>query len=88
MPNCYYYDEQHNRCNCYANESLNELLAENAKLLELVSQLIYCAERVGNEDIFYYQPTRDGCGFDCAANGEHCSFAKMCDRARELGVEL
>ena len=61
---------------------------ESDKLRELVSQLIYCAERVGNEDIFYYQPTRDGCGFDCVANGEHCSFAKMCDRARELGVEV
>lgn len=34
MPNCYYYDEQHNRCKCYANENLDELLAENAKLRE------------------------------------------------------
>ena len=41
MPNCYYYDEQHNRCNCYANESLNELLAENAKLRELVVALYH-----------------------------------------------
>ena len=65
-----------------------ELRSENAKLRELVAQLIYCAERVGNEDLFYYQPTRDGCGFDCLANGEHCSFAKICDRARELGVEV
>ena len=32
MPNCYYYDEQRNRCNCYVNENLNELLAENVKL--------------------------------------------------------
>lgn len=34
MPNCYYYDEQGNRCNCYVNKNLNELLAENARLRE------------------------------------------------------
>lgn len=72
----------------FAGSEYRKLQVNNAKLRELVSQLIYCAEKVGNEDTFYYQPTRDGCGFDCAANGEHCSFAKMCDRARELGVEL
>lgn len=36
MPNCYYYDEQRNHCNCYVNENLNELLAENARLREQV----------------------------------------------------
>lgn len=36
MPSCYYYDEQRNRCNCYVNENLNELLAENAKLREQI----------------------------------------------------
>lgn len=36
MPSCYYYDEQRNRCNCYVNENLNELLADNAKLRELL----------------------------------------------------
>lgn len=51
MPNCYYYDEQHNRCNCYANESLNELLAENAKLRDSLKALMMgtnvelCADR-------------------------------------------
>lgn len=34
---CYYYDEQHNRCNCYINKNLNELLDENARLREVVS---------------------------------------------------
>lgn len=36
MPSCYYYDEQRNRCNCYINENLNELLSENAKLREVL----------------------------------------------------
>ena len=69
-------------------DDLQQANAENSKLRELVLQLIHCVERVGNEDVFYYQPTRDGCGFDCLANGEHCSFAKICDRARELGIEV
>lgn len=60
-----------------------ELEEENAKLRELVAQLIRCA-RVGKEDVSHYQPTRDGCGFDCVANGEHCSFAKICDHARAV----
>ena len=38
MPNCYYYDEQRNRCNCYVNENLNELLAENAKLKQEIER--------------------------------------------------
>lgn len=42
MPSCYYYDEQRNRCNCYINENLNELLAENAKLREVMEDLEEC----------------------------------------------
>lgn len=51
MPNCYYYDDQRNRCNCYANESLNELLDENAKLRDSLKALMMgtnmelCADR-------------------------------------------
>lgn len=42
MPNCYYYDEQRNRCNCYVNENLNELLDENAKLQDENVRLRSC----------------------------------------------
>lgn len=44
MPNCYYYDEQHNHCNCYVNKNLNELLAENAKLREMALVLRRCLD--------------------------------------------
>ncbi len=44
MPSCYYYDEQRNRCNCYVNENLNELLSENAKLRELCVQMVETVE--------------------------------------------
>jgi len=49
MPKCYYYDEQHNRCKCYANESLDELLGENAKLRELVRDI---ADHIKHDDGF------------------------------------
>lgn len=42
MPSCYYYDEQRNRCNCYVNENLNELLAENAKLRDELANAPKC----------------------------------------------
>jgi hypothetical protein len=64
------------------------LAAENAKLRELVKLLVNCVDRISNEDTFYYQPRRDGCGFDCTANGEGCSFIKLCEQARELRVEV
>lgn len=38
MPSCYYYDEQRNHCNCYVNENLDELLAENAELQETLQR--------------------------------------------------
>lgn len=50
MPSCYYYDEQRNRCNCYVNENLNELLAENAKLLDLATGLYRCWLGEGCDD--------------------------------------
>lgn len=49
MPNCYYYDEQRNRCNCYVNENLNELLNENDRLRELIADVheALCADKAG-----------------------------------------
>lgn len=38
-PACYYYDAERNRCRCYVNENLDELLAENARLRELIEAM-------------------------------------------------
>lgn len=62
--------------------------SENSELRELVSRLIMCAGTINNKDVLEYHPLLDGCGFDCTVNGERCSLAKMCDQARELGVEV
>lgn len=36
-PTCYYYNAERNRCNCYINENLNELLAD--QLYDMGEQL-------------------------------------------------
>lgn len=47
---CYYYDEQRNRCNCYVNENLDELLVENAKLREQSKRLFDKALELATEN--------------------------------------
>ena len=51
MPSCYYYDEQRNRCNCYVNENLNELLAENARLRSELESVGTAAYLYGRNDL-------------------------------------
>lgn len=98
--NCEWYVDmgEHNKPLCKRNSLrpakcsecpvyIRSIEAENAKLRELARTLINCADSISAEDV-YYKRDVDGCGFDCTVNGENCSFAKMCDRARELGVEL
>lgn len=89
MTNCYYYDEQRNRCNCYVNENLNELLAENAKLRKLIVALHRCAAGSLRDlapsciDI-----SKEGCGMDCTDNGERCCMELLEQRMQELGIEV
>lgn len=72
MPNCYYYDEQRNRCNCYVNENLNELLSENVKLRDLATGLYRCWLGEGCDGC----PMQDSDGW-CVRD----------IRLRELGIE-
>ena len=77
---CYYYDEQHNRCKCYVNENLDELLQENARLRELVRdalmpRLLYGIYRCPDEDMVLGDVVE-------WANSE------LHDRARKLGIKL
>ena len=63
MPSCYYYDEQRNRCNCYVNENLNELLAENAKLVDVLHE-------VETEAVYAYNCLQQDC-MTTASSSEH-----------------
>ena len=89
MHTCYYYDEQHNRCNCYVNENLNELLDKNTKLQELAQDVIAFLDDI--------DPCRH-CGYDAECfkqNGLNVAYEGGClmlgllvSRARKLGVEV
>ena len=70
-----------------ARLDMGKLMTENVRLRELVRMLINCADSISVSDEFYERDI-DGCGFSCTANGENCSFTKMCNYARELGVEV
>ena len=59
MSNCYYYDEQHNHCNCYVNENLNELLVENVELQQRITQAYRDESREWREVAEYAQAEND-----------------------------
>lgn len=83
MPNCYYYDEQRNRCNCYINENLDELLTENAKLRELAAILCHCMQIKASCDDCRISGHKGELARDplCACDGLH-------EMLRDLGVEV
>ena len=86
MPNCYYYDEQRNHCNCYVNENLNELLAENARLRELAAGIGHLLFAL---DVDYCAGCpRDDINHPCpvyTVNGGECLYETD---LRDLGVEV
>lgn len=66
----------------------DQLYAENVKLRELVADMWACISHIGEYDVFYYDMAKDGCGISCTVNGEHCCADKLCNRMRELGIEV
>lgn len=76
MPNCYYYNEHLNHCRCYDKESLNDLLAENTKLRELIAEL-WSSCPVSDDD----------CEICKYKDWESVSGCELYERMRELGVE-
>ena len=83
MPNCYYYDEQRNHCNCYVNENLNELLAANAKLRELVEDM--------HSALQAFCDAQDVHGDNCplwVERTDDCELRGIERRMRELRVEV
>ena len=64
------------------------LLAENAKLRELVRDLYECVSHANEQDWFYFERHMLGCGMSCTVNGEGCGLSVLADRMRELGIEV
>ena len=76
---CYYYDEQHNRCKCYVNENLDELLQENARLRELV--------RDAYLNLLNRESLLDLIGMPMSDEQVYAT-EDIADRMRELGIEV
>ena len=98
-PTCYYYDSDHNRCLCYDNHDLDDLLAENAKLREQIQDAeheesvawdrVHTAEHQMRRAKEHNAKLRKLCEDmvdygEGAGNGMAKFFA---DRMRELGIK-
>lgn len=62
--------------------------AENESLRELVRDMYACISHANEQDWFYFERDKLGCGMSCAVNGENCGLSVLADRMRELGVEV
>ena len=98
MPNCYYYDEQSNHCNCYVNENLNELLEENVNLRVQLANAMVTVRSVDERcaklrelvlHMYTCMGNVDADGnyecFSCEYEGAECDYDR---RLRELGIEV
>ena len=70
-----------------AEREIDRLQAENDKLRELVRELYACISHANEQDWFYFERDKFGCGLSCTVNGEGCGLSVLADRMRELGVD-
>lgn len=63
------------------------LCDENESLRELVRDMYACISHANEQDWFYFERDKLGCGMSCAVNGENCGLSVLADRMRELGVD-
>lgn len=65
-----------------------QLEAENTKLRELVEDMYACISHANEQDWFYFERDKFGCGMSCTVNGEACGLRTLADHMRELGIEV
>ena len=65
-------------------DEYRKLQAENAKLRELVEDMYACISHANEQDWFYFERDKFGCGMSCTVNGEACGLRTLADRMREL----
>lgn len=80
----YISDEDAKRIRGY----IDQLEAENAKLRELVRDMYACISHANEQDWFYFERDKPGCGMSCTVNGEACGLCALADRMSELGIEV
>lgn len=75
-------------CLAASEEEAKVVLAENRGLRELVKDMYRCMCAANEQDWFYFERDKSGCGLSCTINGEGCGLLAIADRMRELGVEV
>lgn len=70
------------------SEENDALKAENAKLRELTKDMFTCISHANEQDWFYFERDKAGCGLSCTLNGEGCGLSVLAGRMRELGIEV
>lgn len=65
-----------------------ELKTENDRLRELIQDMYACISHANEQDWFYFERDKFGCGMSCTVNGEACGLSVLAGRMRELGVEV
>lgn len=70
------------------SKRISELEAENDRLCALVRDMFACIRYANEQDWFYFERDKPGCGMSCVVNGEGCGLSVLADRMRELGVEV
>lgn len=90
MPNCYYYDEQSDHCNCYVDENLNELLEENVNLRVQLANTMVTVRRVDERCAKLRELVKAMTPFLCCMPFASCNTlaASVRKRMRELGIEV
>ena len=72
----------------YALEQIARLGTENDRLRELVRDMHRCINHANEQDWFYFERGKPGCGLSCVVNGESCGLLELAERMCELGVEV
>lgn len=58
------------------------------KLRELVRDMYACISHANEQDWFYFERDKLGCGMSCTVNGEVCGLCTLADRMHKLGIEV
>jgi len=77
---------------CDSREELAERIVsledDNAKLLEQCANMFTCICHANEQDWFYFERDKTGCGMSCTVNGEGCGLSVLANNMRELGIEV
>ena len=67
---------------------IKRLYEENDELRKLATDMFNCIRYANEQDWFYFERDKCGCGVSCVVNGEECGLMVLADRMKRLGIEV